>query len=106
MSLYSATSKALTLFEANEALLLPRIQCYFASVMGHTYSDFTADRLAIAEFNDTHRLRKISPSYGLDLVVPDSRPWAGRMYMAHIFDHARYGADDGLIKVRDNPLAV
>jgi hypothetical protein len=106
MSFYSATTQALKLFEADEARVLPRIQCYFGSSMGHTYSDFTADRLAISEFNDAHDLRKISPSYGLDSVVPDSHLWAGRMYLAHMFDHSLYGADDGMIKVRDNPLVV
>jgi hypothetical protein len=106
MSLYSATAKALELFNAPESLLLPRVQCYFGSVVGHTYSDFTADRLAISEFNNAHALRKISPSYGLDIVVPDSRAWAKRIYLAHMFDHSLYGADDGMIRVRDNPLAL
>ena len=106
MSLYSSTIKALKLFEADETMLLPRIQCYFNSTMGHTYLDFNADRLASSEFNDAHRLRKISPCYGLDTVVAGSKAWAGRMFLAHIFDHALYGADDGLIKIRDNPLMV
>ena len=69
MSLYSSTIKALKLFEADEKTLLPRIQCYFGSSTGHTYSDFNADRLAISEFNDAHQLRKISPCYGLDITV-------------------------------------
>ena len=106
MALYSCTSKALKLFEADEQLLLPRIQCYMGASMGHSYSDFTADRLAISEFNAAHPLRKISPTYGLEVAVPDSRAWAGRMFLAHIFDHSLYGEDDGLIKIRDNPLLV
>jgi hypothetical protein len=106
MSLYSSSIKAMKLFEADEKTLLPRIQCYFASSMGHTYSDFNADRLAISEFNDAHQLRKISPCYGLDTAVAGSKAWAGKMFLAHIFDHPLYGADDGLIKIRDNPLIV
>jgi len=106
MSLYSSTIKALKLFEADEKTLLPRIQCYFGSSTGLTYSDFNADRLAISEFNDAHQLRKISPCYGLDIMLPDSKTWAGRMFLAHIFDHPLYGADDGMIKIRDNPLIV
>jgi hypothetical protein len=106
MSLYSSTAKALKVFEATEAMLLPRIQCYFGALMGLTYSDFTADRLAISEFNAARSLRKISPCYGLDIAAPDARLWAGRMYLAHIFDHTLYGVDDGLVKIRDNPLVV
>ena len=105
-ALYSATTKALKLFEADEKTLLPRIQCYFAASSGHTYSDFNGDRLAISEFNDAHQLRKISPCYGLDTRLPDSKAWAQKMYLAHIFDHSLYGANDGLIKIRDNPLVV
>jgi hypothetical protein len=106
MLLYSATIKALKLFEADEKMLLPRIQCYFGACMGHTHSDFTTDRAAISEFNDAHKLRKISLCYGLDTQVEDSTTWAGRMFLAHIFDHSLYGANDGLITVRDNPLIV
>jgi hypothetical protein len=106
MALYSCTSKALKLFEADEQMLLPRIQCYMGASMGHSCSDFNADRLAISEFNAAHPMRKISPAYGLEVAVPDSRAWAGRMFLAHIFDHSLYGEDDGLIKIRDNPLLV
>lgn len=106
MSLYSATASALRLFCAHEKLLLPRIQCYFGSTMGLTYSDFTADRLAMAEFNQRHQMRKISPCYGLDVTIPDGRIWTGRMFMAHIFDHSRYGDDDGLVSTKHNPLLL
>lgn len=106
MGMYSATSRALKLFEAPQEMLLPRVQCYFVGVLGHSFSDFTGDRLAISEFNAAQPLRKISPCYGLEITAADSRPWAGRMYLAHIFDHKLYGVNDGLIKVRDNPLVV
>jgi hypothetical protein len=106
MALYSCTSKAFKLFEADEEMLLPRIQCYMGACMGATYSDFTGDRLAISEFNAAHPMRKISPAYGLNVTVPSSEEWAGRMFLAHIFDHSLYGADDGLIKIRHNPLLV
>jgi hypothetical protein len=106
MNLYSATAAALELFCGSQDLLLPRIQCYFGAMMGLTFSDYTADRLAIAEFNRRHEMRKISPCYGLDVIVSNSHLWAGRMCMAHIFDHARYGADDGLVRTKDNALVV
>jgi hypothetical protein len=105
-ALYSASSKALKLFEADDAVLLPRVQCYFVGAMGLAFSDFTSDRLAISEFNAAHASRKISPIYGLDVLIADSRSWAPRIWLAHIFDHELYGAYDGIIKVHDNPLIV
>jgi hypothetical protein len=59
--IYSATRKALALFEGDERTLLPRIQCYFVGAAGLTFSEFAADRLAISEFNAAHALRKLSP---------------------------------------------
>jgi hypothetical protein len=106
MGVYSSTSKGLKLFDAHERILLPRVQCYFAASTGLTHSDFTADRLAIAEFNEGHRMRKISPCYGLEYSVPNAYLWAGRMYLAHIFDHSLYGEDDGLVSIRDNRLTL
>jgi hypothetical protein len=103
---YHPTAEALSLFSGDDATLLPRVQCYFVGTTGLTFSDFTADRLAISEFNASQCLRKISPCYGLESHVPDSKVWAGRMFLAHFFDHRLYGAHDGLIKVHDNPLVL
>jgi hypothetical protein len=105
MAAYSATSKAMRVFEASEEMLLPRVQCYFVGTTGLTFSDFTADRLAISEFNATHAMRKVTPCYSLESFVYDSKVWAGRMFLAHIFDHALYGTNDGLIKDHINVLA-
>jgi hypothetical protein len=105
-ALYSATSSALKLFEADQEVLLPRVQCYFVGTMGLAFSDFTADRLAISEFNTAHPLRKLCPCHGLDVLAVDSRSWARRIWLAHFFDHKLYGVFDGIIKVHDNPLIV
>ena len=40
--------------------------------MGATHSDFAGERLAIAEFNVAHQMRKISPVYGLKYYVSAS----------------------------------
>jgi hypothetical protein len=90
---------AVKLLEADEAILLPRIHCYFDDIMGFTHSEFTGERLAIREFNESHRLRKISPLFGLRnyLPAPLSDPeWPEKFYLAHIFDHTLYGVYDGL----------
>ena len=97
---YSSTVAAFKVLEADHARVLPRIHCYFDDIMGLTCSEFTGERLAIAEFNTTHGLRKISLIPGLRyfLARPYSQQqWSEMMYLAHFFDHPLYGKSDGLI---------
>ncbi|MGH7278645.1 MAG: hypothetical protein ACREJG_08150 [Candidatus Rokuibacteriota bacterium] len=98
---YSSTLDAFQLLAAPEALLLPRIHCYFDDALGFTHSDFTGERLAIAEFNRTHSSRKISQIYGLRHFVPRrhaNEAWVEIMYLVHVFDHSLYGKPDGLVR--------
>jgi hypothetical protein len=99
LDLYSATRDALRLFDAKEEVLLPRVYCYFDDINGYTYSDYTGERLAIAEFNEAHAMRKFSPIYGLKHFVPPAYAnawWVDLLYLAHIFDHSLYGELDEL----------
>ena len=98
---YSSTMQAFKLLEADQALLLPRIHCYFDDIMGFTFSEYNGERLAIADFNASHSMRKISPIYGLKYFLPTryaQAQWPEQFYMAHIFDHELYGCKDGLVK--------
>jgi PAS domain S-box-containing protein len=98
---YSSTMQAFKLFEADQALLLPRIHCYFDDIMGFTFSEFSGERLAIADFNASHTMRKISPIYGLKYLLPTQESqaeWAEQIYMVHIFNHDLYGCKDGLVR--------
>jgi hypothetical protein len=100
---YSSTVAALMLLAASADRLLPRVMCYFDDVMGYPWGDFNGERLAIAEFNDSHEDRKISPVYGLRYFLP--QPWAramwpDMMYLAHVLDHPRYNEDEGTALVR------
>jgi hypothetical protein len=70
LDLYSSTSDAMKLLEAPNDLLLPRVLCYFDSIIGLTYGDHNGERLAIGEFNAGHTLKKLSPLYGLKHFVP------------------------------------
>jgi hypothetical protein len=97
---YSSTMQAFSIFEATHNILLPRIYCYFDDILGHIYSDFTGERLAIREFNAAHPMRKISPIYGLKHFLPkpyDQQEWGEMVYLAHFFDHRLYSAHDGLV---------
>jgi hypothetical protein len=95
LDLYTGTQHALKLLEASSDRLLPRVSCYFDDIMGYGYNDHTGERLAMAEFNAQHALRKVSLNYGLKWFVPPQNQhdiWVETMYLAHIFEHPLYGA--------------
>jgi hypothetical protein len=109
LDLYTSTKHAFALFEANTSLLLPRIYCYFDDVLGFTYSEFTGELLAIAEFNAAHEMRKISKINGLSYFLPPSlaqHRWTEQFYLAHIFDHPSYADYDGLNPANTQDLAA
>jgi hypothetical protein len=96
---YSATMSAFKVLSAGTPALLPRVHCYFDDIVGFTHSEFTGERLAIAEFNRCHPIRKISPIFGLRHFLPFSCStaiWPEQIFMAHIFDHELYSEYDGL----------
>lgn len=98
---YSSTIQAFKLLVGDQALLLPRIHCYFDDIMGFTFSEYNGERLAIADFNAHHSMRKLSPIYGLRHFLPArcaQWQWPEKFYLAHIFDHDLYDREDGLVK--------
>lgn len=98
---YSSTKEALRVLEADREMLMPRIHCYFDDILGFSYSEFTGERLAIQEFNDAHRFRKVSLIRGLQYyLLPAYRdePWSQQMFLAHLFDHPLYGHFDHIHK--------
>lgn len=91
MDLYSSTAVGLTLFDVDESRRMPRIFCYFDDIVGDdvaVFSDGTGERLAIAEFNESHPYQAISPAYHLR--CPAIEAWHFRVYVAHDFQHYRY----------------
>jgi hypothetical protein len=101
LDIYSSTRDALAIFEAQPERLLPRVICYFDDIIGHTYSDYTGERLAISEFNCMHTMRKLSPVHGLRYFVPGrySRDFYWDLfYFAHFFDHPLYNKPDSIRK--------
>jgi len=101
VDLYTSTRDALKLFEAGHQALLPRIYCYFDDIVGYSFSEYNGERLAIAEFNEAHAQRKVSPIYGLKHFVPPDQgqsTWVDVFYLAHIFDHPLYARPDELRK--------
>lgn len=104
LDLYSSTVDAFGVLRAKHEVLLPRVVCYFDDVIGFSHGDYSGERLAISEFNGQHDVRKISQIYGLRYVLNLDQWWTQQMYMVHLFDHPRYGDDDGTNRLRDLPL--
>lgn len=99
LDLYSSTRDALKLLKADPERLLPRVFCYFDDIIGWAVGDYSGERLAIAEFNATHDMRKLSPLYGLKYAVPpphNHAMWVEAFYFADIFDHPLSGTPDQL----------
>jgi hypothetical protein len=100
LDLYSSTVHALTILNADERLLMPRIYCYFDDILGFTYGHHNGERLAIREFNRAHEMRQISKIYGLRFYLSQKEKnaaWPEKMYLAHILDHSLYNEPDGLV---------
>ena len=104
LDLYSSTTEALRIFEAEPAMLLPRVVCYFDDIIGFSHGDFTGERLAIREFNACHQDRKLSRLYGLRYVLMQDRWWTEMMFMLHDFEHPDYNRPDGTNRRRELPL--
>jgi hypothetical protein len=93
---YSSTMEALALLEAPSNRLLPRVFLFFQGLMWHPWTEFNGARAAIDDFNGSHERRKVSALYGLKYSLPGSeyrKPWPEMMYVAELFDHELYAAD-------------
>jgi hypothetical protein len=101
LDLYTSTTAALSIFDAEYCALLPRVHCYFDDINGFTAGEHNGERLAIHEFNESHVMRKISHTYGLKYFIPEPyarEMWVDMIFLAHIFDHPLYGRNDGLVR--------
>jgi hypothetical protein len=86
---YSSTVAALKLFEIGDNSLLPRIYCYFDDVIFDpisAFNDYTGERLAIREFNDSNIDRKIALPY-INGYIDE---WIQQIWVFHSFTHSRY----------------
>jgi len=100
LDFYSSTAAALDLLRAESAFLAPRIFCYFDDVIGSDhalFTDYTGERLAIAEFNARNEDIKLSPAYHLR-VLDGGQTWKHQIWVAHSFRHPLYN-----IYVSDEP---
>ena len=92
LDFYSSTVTALNMLEADERYYLPRVFCYFDDTVGtetELYNDYSGERLAINEFNQSHKDIKFGHPYHLfpRKVV---EPWYYQIWICHFFNHSHY----------------
>jgi hypothetical protein len=100
---YSSTRDALRVLEGDADRLLPRVPCYFDDLFGYGWTDFTGERAAISEFNESHPRRKIAKIHGLRYELPAAEyaeAWHEKLYLVHLFDHPRYAHREGRVDQR------
>jgi hypothetical protein len=88
LDLWSSTVGALDIFRGPVRACLPRTWCYFDDIVA-TVED-VGELLAIREFNEEGRERRIRHPWMLRANVPFQPAWADQMFQAHFFDHPNY----------------
>jgi hypothetical protein len=87
---YSSTKDSFEIFKDNENYYLPRIFCYFDDVIGNEeemYGEFTGELLAIKEFNNENKNKKIILNRNL---ISGNFMYRYKIYHYHNFEHKDY----------------
>jgi hypothetical protein len=85
---YWSTRQSLDVLKWSADRYLPSVPMYFDDVNHPDHNDNCGELLAIAEFNKTNELRKISPMNFLSKWrIFKNAIWHDQVYYAHIFDH-------------------
>jgi hypothetical protein len=95
---YSSAMQAFRILEAGDDKLLPRVFCFLPGTMWPPWTAFNGQRAAVSDFNADNEGRKLSRLHGLKYSLPSSehkRAWPDLIYLAEIFDHELYTADQG-----------
>ncbi|MGK2227264.1 hypothetical protein [Devosia sp.] len=90
---FSSTKATLEIFDLPKELRLPRVFCYLDDVIGNSlslYSEYTAELLAVEEFNKAHDEQKIAVSRNLIASATVVEPWHSQIYIHHDFTHPHY----------------
>jgi len=77
---------------AGEKYYLPRVFCFFDDISGSNtelYNEYTGERLAINEFNNSHKDAKFTLPYHL-LARKIVETWYHGIRILHFFKHSRY----------------
>ena len=89
LDFYSSTMDAFQIFEGECKYFLPRLSMYFDDIMGIECSDFTGERLAMADFNARSRHAKIARDCSAGF-QHFPHVWKHKMFVYHNFAHPDY----------------
>lgn len=90
---YTSTIDALKILEQPSKYYLPRVFCYFDDIVGgdlELHSEFAGELLAIKEFNEKSKDKKIAKIYGLPHKRQIKAQWTDQMFVYHDFGHPLY----------------
>ncbi|WP_428515106.1 hypothetical protein [Roseovarius sp.] len=94
LDFWSSTYDSFGIFSAKPEFLLPRIHCYCDDVIssegGGILSEDVGQLRAIADYNDTSKMRKLRRIAGLADKRPIRAVWPSQIYVHHAFDHPDY----------------
>jgi len=98
LDLYSSTKSAMKIFDGREKLFLPRVMCYFDDIGS---IEFVGERLAIKEFNDEHKTKKIGQNLKLKF---NSKVRGNYIFEYHDFKHRDYTRKSELKTITELPI--
>jgi hypothetical protein len=104
---YSSTRDAFKLFDTMDKNMLPRVFCYFDDIIGtdeEILCDYVGELLAIAEFNNKHKNKKLTKINGLFHKRVIKSAWSDMIYVMHNFAHSSYNSYIYPQKDRQIPL--
>jgi len=101
---YSSTKKAMKIFTYNVNQYSPFVSLYFDDTNDLDHNEYCGELLAIKEFNQENKMRKITKLDQLKVWRLFRHSfWLDRMYMGHIFDSPQRSPKKRSTVVLDNP---
>jgi hypothetical protein len=108
LDFWSSTLASFQVFDAPDALLLPRTFIYFDDIIsadgGGILSEDVGQLRAIRDYNEKSEMMKIRPIAGLEQTRRIRAKWNAQIYVHHRYNHARY--DDYIHADANRQLAI
>ena len=90
---YSSTEKCLKIFKADSKYFLSKVPMYFDDINNPEHNEFCGEMLAIKEFNENNKQKKICKMNQLkNWRIFKNTLYLDQMYFLHVFDHPRRDA--------------
>jgi hypothetical protein len=108
LDFYSSTKYTFRLFDVDDKKMLPRVFCYFDDIIGsdeEMHCEYTGELLAIKEFNEEHKTKKIAKIHGMFHKRVIKSAWSDMMYVMHNFHHELYNSYTYRKQDRQNKLS-